>query len=692
MTTYSPLILLAALGVLCPAAMAAVDTSQWTCEACPYPKGSSGTVDAGVGAVSDESAKFGDYTGLRRKGAHPILGGTLSYRDAAGYYADLAATELGLDTRSLSAQSGHEGLFALRIGYDELPRTLTDAAVTPFIGSGGTVLTLPAGFPAGGTSTMPLAGAQPIDLGFKRKSFELAGKWIGVANWTYRVSLRRDVRDGTRPISVSSFAAALQAAAPIDQVTDQLEIGVAYAGRGLQAALAYQVSQFSNHAESLTWANPFQPVVAGATRGQLALAPANQLHQITGSAAYEILPNIRASADFAIGRMTQNAAYLAPTLTPALVAIAGALPAASLDGHVDTFNSSVRVTATPMDGVRVNASYMRDVRDNRTTVRAYPLVEADIYVEPAKRSNTPFSLTQDRVKISADYRGPNQLKLSAGIENDNRQRNYHEAVTTREATAWGRIGVRPHEIVSLDFKLTHAERKHSDYGVATWFGSLENPIMRKYNLAERQRDSAGLRADVTASEKIALGVVMDYANDVYGQSLVGLKMGRSVNLGVDGSWAVSEQIQLTAFAQQERIHSRQAGSQSLVAPDWAALNSDRFDILGIGLRFVAIVNKLDVGADLTLARSRSDIGIEAPADALPFPVAKTALGSVKLFATYKLQSELTLNAGLWYESYKTEDWRLDGVLPATVQNLLALGQQAPRYSVTVLRVALRYRF
>ena len=65
MRTYSSLFLLATLGVLSfPGAAFAVDTSNWKCESCPYPKGSTGTVEVGIGANSAESARFGDYTGL----------------------------------------------------------------------------------------------------------------------------------------------------------------------------------------------------------------------------------------------------------------------------------------------------------------------------------------------------------------------------------------------------------------------------------------------------------------------------------------------------------------------------------------------------------------------------------------------------------------------------------------------------
>ena len=78
MKIFSSPHLLAALGALgvATAASAQADTSQWKCASCPYPKGTSGSVDAGVGYVTDSSEKFGDYTGLDKKGAFLELGGT----------------------------------------------------------------------------------------------------------------------------------------------------------------------------------------------------------------------------------------------------------------------------------------------------------------------------------------------------------------------------------------------------------------------------------------------------------------------------------------------------------------------------------------------------------------------------------------------------------------------------------------
>ncbi len=696
MKSHTPVFLLAALGllsVLGPALAAPPDTSGWKCETCPYPKGTSGTVEAGVGNVSDDSSKFGDYTGLEKKGAFAVLGGNVSHR-GEGYWADLRASDLGLDTRSLFGRAGREGLYTLRLGYSEIPRWTTEGAATPFLGIGSDTLTLPAGvgFPAGTTAGMPLATTlRAVELGTQRQRYQLGGSFVGLDRWVFQVNLRRDVRDGTQAGTSSFFSTAAQLPFPVDQTTDQFEVSASYAAAQWQATLGYSLSQFRNGLESLTWDNPFPPVVAGADRGRLALAPDNRFQQFFGSAGWQITPMIRASADFAVGRMTQDEAFLPATINASIAGVP-ALPAASLDGRVNTYVGNLRVTATPLPGLRVVGSWSHDERDNRTGIASYPQVATDMFLATSLRSNTPFGFTLDRFKLGADYRGPGSWKFAGGIDHELRDRSFTEVVETRETTVWGRASVQALDNLMLAGKLSHSERDHSTYGVAIWFGAPENPLLRKFNLASRSRDSGGLRADITVSEQISVGLAADFANDDYDDSLVGLKQARSASLGADVAFNLSEATQITGYAHSERIRSRQDGSLAFAAPDWSGRVKDRFEMLGVGVRHAAIPDKLDIGADVSASRSRSDVAVATGVGEPAFPTQKVSLDSLRVYATYKLTERMSINGSLWHEEYDAQDWRVDGVLPATVPNLLTFGQQAPKYRVDVVRVALRYRF
>ena len=691
MRTSSPLFLLGALSAVAGSAVAGVDTSQWKCKSCPFEKtGSSGSVDVGAGYVSDDSAKFGNYTGLGEKGPFLVAGGAARYRGEDGLYGTVTAADLGLDVRSLAAEVGQEGRYALRFGYAEIPHRLSDSAMTPFLGNGGSVLTLPGGYPAATTAAMPLATTlQNVDIGFKRTRYDLGASVLNGENWSYRVDLRRDVRDGTQRTSGSFYTNGTHLVNPVDQVTDQLELSTSYTSRVWQATLAYHASLYRSGPEALTWTNAFLSAPIGNTSGQLAQAPSNQFHQIVASAGYEFSPTLRASAEIAFGRMSQDAAYLAATTNTGLVV--PALPAQSLQGRADTLNASLRLSAAPNDQLRLNASYTHDERDNQTPIASYPSVSTDMFVG-LPRSNQAYSFTQDKFRLSADYRGPGSLKTSVGADHDTRKRPQQEAETTREATLWGRIGFQPDAKVTVALKGAHAQRTASDYLSVASIVPPENPLLRKYNMADRKRDTAGLRADFAATENLSIGLGADVAYDDYTNSTIGLLDGRSASFGGDVSFALSDVTHLNFYAQAERITSRQAGSDAFAQPDWKGKNEDGVDLFGLGVKHAAMNGRLELGADLVFSRSRSDVTVETAASNPGFPQASTSLDMFKLRATYRLSDDMSLTGSYWYERYTSAEWMVDGVLPATISTLLAFGEQPPHYTVNVVQLALRYRF
>jgi MtrB/PioB family decaheme-associated outer membrane protein len=697
MSTFSPLFLLGALGALsavASAAVAQVDTSEWKCETCPYEKtGVSGAVGAGVGAVSDRAAGFGNASGLKRRGAYVAADADLRYGDGQGLYGDLRAdTSLG----SIQAELGQEGRYAGRWSYRVLPHFTSDTSSTPFLGAGSSVLTLPAGFAANSTAAMPLATSlRAVDLGTTRSRLEAAISVPTGPNWTHRLSVQHDLRDGTQRMAGSFFATSAQLIVPVDQTTDQIEISTRYVQTGLHLGLAYQASLFRNALGALTWANPFNLGAPGTSQGQLALAPDNQLHQVSGNAGFEFNRWLRASGDFAIGRMTQDAAYLAPTLNSDLARPDPAalnLPALSLNGRVDTFNGSVRLTAIPTDRLRVNFSYARDRRDNRTAILAYPAVQADLFLGAQPRRNVPFDTTQDRYKLHADYRGPGSLKGSAGIEQDDRQRNYQEVVTTAETTVWGRMGVNLRENLSTSLKLSHADRSISPYGRATWIDPRENPLLRKFNLAARTRDTLSFRADVGLGDKLSIGLNSDLSKDNYSRSTLGLTSGRASSVGADLSWLPNADTQLQVFAQADRLRGRQAGSQAYAAADWWGSTEDRSQVLGVAVKHQAMKGKLQLAAKLNISRSHSETAVDAVTVTPAFPSNNVATDSLKLQANYQLSNNWSVLGVLWHEHHQSTDWQLAAVLPGTVGNLLTLGEQPPQSRVSLLQVIARYKF
>ena len=72
--------------------------------------------------------------------------------------------------------------------------------------------------------------------------------------------------------------------------------------------------------------------------------------------------------------------------------------------------------------------------------------------------------------------------------------------------------------------------------------------------------------------------------------------------------------------------------------------------------------------------------------------ARNLVRAIGATAIWTVRDRLSVFGSYTYEHYDAQDWRYDGVAPATISNLLALGIQPPHYSLSVLRIGLRYRF
>lgn len=687
-----PLILLSLQTTNAAADVDSIDTSTWVCKYCAFEQGVSGTLDLGLGNVSEDSYKFGEYTGLNEKGVFLVGSAALRSRGADAAYWNMDATNLGLDSRSLSAEGGRQGTYKLLFNYEELPYYLSDSVATPFLGSGTGSLTLPSSWVRAGTTSgmTDLANSlHNVNLDTSRKRLGLGAALVSGTRWKYTVSVRHETREGTQRTAGNFFFSSAQLVMPVDSVTDQVDVSAAYTGKRLQARFAYYGSLFSNNDTALNWQNPYSAGVGGPDAGQIALPPDNQFHQIQASAGYQFTDGTRATADLAFGRMTQDQAFLAASVNPSIAV--PAQPRASLDGQVNTLNANLKLTSTLSQRLRLNAGYIYNDHDNRSPQDTYYWVSTD--TPPVdQRTNLPYSFTQSTLKINADYRATARTKAAVGFDSATHERTYQEVSKTRENTVWAKVSTRAPGNVEVTLKAAQAGRDISGYAALPWLSPAENPLLRKYNMAERTRVLGGLRVDLVGRETVSLGFGADYANDDYSESLVGLTESRNVTYSADASALLAKQTRLHVFLNREKIDSTQAGSAAAGYPDWTGQSKDMVDTAGIGVKHALINDKLDIGADYSVSHSRGEVSVDAGAAAPPFPDLIATLGSVKLYATYRLKGGISLHGAYWYEHYDSENWALDGVTPGTISNVLAFGEQSPSYYVNVVMLSLRYKF
>jgi MtrB/PioB family decaheme-associated outer membrane protein len=670
---------------------AGVDLSRWACEYCVFEQGASGEVELGAGYVSEDSFKFGEYNGLKEEGYYLIGDATARYRDEDADYVDLRARNLGLDSRSLDIEGGRQGKYRLFLNYNEIPHYISDSVQTPYRGNGGTTLSLPPGWvTAGSTAGMTelAASLQGVDLKTQRKRLGLGLALIPAKHWETGVSFRHEVRDGQKASAGSFFFSTAQLVEPVDYVTDEVEASATYSTGKWQTRLAYYGSFFSNNDSALTWQNAYNPIVAGADAGQRALPPDNQFHQLQLSSAYRLGGHTRLSGDIAVGRMEQDEDLLAATVNPNL---AVALPRTSADAKVDTLTANLKVNSAINRKLQLNAAWRYNDRDNKTPSEVFNWVTTDAFLA-APRRNLPYSFTDMSARLGADYRISRITRVSGGYDYTKKERTHQEVNDTTEDTFWAKVSVRARENLDLALKAAHADRSTSDYNPVAEIDPAQNPLLRKFNMADRERDTASVQASFIPHERVTIGLSLGYSQDEYTNSVLGLTKSRETDINADASLILTEATSLHVNAGRQLIKSRQVGSQTFSTPDWSAKNEDTYDSFGIGIRHQLIKDKLDVGADYVLSRSTGQVKVETGAPNAEFPDLRADLDSVKLYADYRLKDNLTLHAAYWYEHYNSKSWMLDGVDPATISSAISFGEDSPDYDVHAIMMSLRYRF
>ncbi len=678
------------------AAPASPDPSTWVCKKCPFPKGYDGSAELGAGYLSDDSAAFGDGTGLDEKGAYVVAGAEGKAITDSGYTLSYDLRNLGLDSREARIDGGKQGAYDFSVFYDRVPRRITDTAQTPFAGLGSSDLTLPSGWVTGGSTagmTQLDDSLRTVDVGFDRDRYgAAAGFWLG-KNVVFGVDYKHDERDGTRPMLGSFGSVSTQFLRPVSDSTDRLNATARYEGSRWFAQVGYYASIYNNDASKLRWENPFNAFVPGGEAGQMALEPDNDYQEISLSAGFHGLPwNTVIGFSAAAGEGTQDMKFLPYTINPNL--LTDALPGSSLDGKVKVNRADLTVSLRPIDRLRLRGAVAWDERKNETNQDFYTsIIHTDLFPVTDDRLNPVYSYERMRLTGSADFDIYHDLTVGVGGE----YRTIDRKGTTQEVKSedtqdgWGRVQYRPNGYLGFVLKGGIEERDPDKYDTSVAAGLGQNPLMRKYNLAYRYRSYGDFLANAAlGSLPLTLSANAFYGDDSYMQSDLGMISGLDRRYGVDLTWAVNDKVSAYAAAGREKISSKSRGSASFASADWRAEVDDDFQTYGGGVH-ARLADDLSLNLDYTYAKGQSDTTITG-VSAGAFPTVNSKLNTLKADFTYGLSKRTDIVFSYWHERLSSDDWAIQGVEPATLPTVLALGYDPNNYSVNYVTASVRYYF
>ena len=665
------------------------DTSDWKCAQCPFLQGAEGQVEAGIQYASGANASYGRYTGVDRSGAYVDAGGSGQLRRADGTYLDYDLESLGLPSRQGYVNAGQEGRYDLRVSYEGQPTRLYDTAVSPFQGRGDEVLGLPSNWvSAGSTSTMTQVGSSltPLDLGYDRDTISVQGKVFAGPAWTLFGEFERQEKSGTDLTSASFLTQAVQLPQPIDYVTNSVKAGTAWSGRSASVRLTYTGSWFDDDSDSLTFANPYLPIVPGSTQGQLAQPPGNNLQQLAATGNLQ-LPWWAMSLSFtaSLGRLLQNQAFLPISTLPG-----SGLPASgSLNGDVHLSHYALALAARPLPKLSVHGNATYDGRDDETTPITVTYIVTDTF--PGGTAVTP-RYGEDRVRLDggADYALLHWVRLGIGGEYQNTHYGPGQVLTyLQDIRSWGRASVNPTDSLTFTLKGGNGLRKTSSFDAAN-LPLSENPLVRSSNYAPREQTFYSLTEAWSPTSTVTWSVEGYFANDDYPLSPLGLRSEHERRISSTLTWAPHDSLSFYADAGYQSLYGLQYGYEGAAAAPWQIADRERFWNAGVGGKWVAS-QRWTFSLDGLHAPSYDTQDSALGGLAQSFPQNWSRLDSLHFTATYTRSAALQFHLRYSFEKYDMNDWAVDGVTPTTVSNLLGMGLQPYHHDVSLFALTARYR-
>ena len=690
-STLLPVLL---LGVQSPATEAQeTEPSIYKCKQCVKYTGWRGILDFGLGWVNDDSLRFGDYRGLEEQGFYAAIDGDIHYRNLQGRYFDLYATNLGYESREFDMRGGNTGLYELRFGWQEIPRYLGYGTQTPFLGVGSASLTLPDDWVKANTTL----GMSALDsnlvanrLKTKRKLIDAGGTVNFLSNWSFRVDYQRQKKEGTRTLGAGLYYSnATILPSPLDFTTDLFDTALSWQNKRAQVELAFISSKFKNGDSSLTWENPFrsQPEL---NVFRAALEPGNKFHEFSLSGVLAITPKIRLSGRAALGSMKQNDPFLPYTTNPKYSDLA--LPRTSLDGKIDTntYNVAGKLFARLNNKFSFTARGKWDERDNKTPVDSYTAVVTDL-LPTSPRFNRPYSYKRQKYSADVRYRAHRVIRLSAGGRQENLDRTLQAVERTKETTWWGEVKLNSSPYVQVRVLAESGDRDISDYLQPADGGPVDHPLMRKFNMADRDRNRYLVDFDFMINESLGINLNYFYAKSDYDKSAIGLQKSTDQSFTINLNYAVSSKVNFYAFATRDEIDATILNTTGGSSAPWDANTRDNMTTIGLGLSSV-IDDKSSVGFDFVSSDSDGKISVQTDANEDPFAPLKTNLVNAKLHYDREINEHWGYKLYVEFEKYRAKDWAIDGLGAGGINSVLTMGEQSPEYNIWYLRVQASYRF
>jgi len=690
-------------------------------------------IELGGGYSSENSFKFGEYSGLKNRDGFVVGNIYLQERDKSDStkYWKINGRNLGLESRSIRGDYGWQGKGGAFFSFNQTPHYRWDDAKTPFIIDSNTY-NLPFDWVPGRDTTEMTqlnSSLKPIGIATKREKYQFGANWNFNKQWSAKIQYYYEKKNGldvTSGIFGTSSGLGFSSILPrpVNQATNDVSAELSYNNLKSQFSVRYHLSHFDNNLYGLTWQNPYSLTPSAyPDSGRMSLEPDNQAHQVSLNFGHRLNNTTRLAGIFSYGWMLQNQNLLPYTVNPNLL-VGTQLPQKSLDAEANNIHGNLTFTSRPIKNSDIKARYIFTERDNQTPMSLYTILRNDSENQDnnpnsaLNRFNLPYGYRRHKLQFDAGYRLFSMTKLEAGYDFERYERDYAEVANTNEHTGRIKLTANPFHFLNARLEYAHSRRDGSAYRDNQLFIDSHtqdflttlpieqrfsnNPALRRFQYSDRVRNKMTAGFTIVPTDKITMGVTSYYTHDDYNATF-GLSQQERFSGTFDINYAFSDRLNVHSFYTQEYFLSKQNsfsfGNRLSAIPPlnqnnlWWLDNQDNVYTVGTGLNWIIIENKLDIELNYLFSKAVTDIDPKRTnPEAIPFPNINTDIHSLFVSSNYRLKENMRLRFSYRFESFQTKDFARDNVDPGTITQVISLGASSPDYRAHVAGVSMILNF
>jgi MtrB/PioB family decaheme-associated outer membrane protein len=731
------------------------------------------------------SSFFGTYRDLEDGFIFDFLCYTVNWTGKP-WFAEFTARNLMRGDERYAVTFGRRGRFDVTAGFDRTPRLYSREARS-VLEADGSRLRLPdqiqADFEAlddttdatyvtgdtAGTATLAedLVSATSLsDVGAGRQRAQVGASWRVGKAWTLRFDASSELKTGMRPLGTGSYqrtatgsgaahsvdrfrALGTELAFPLDERTDRAGAGFHFAHERFAVDFGLEATSFDNAHEAIRWDNPFRATDAasGTFRNRFATGlfdspPDNTSLSASLTGAVDLPARSRITLTLTQTNTTQDDPFSPWTLNSAIsdpnrpgvdVTDPRSLPGDNLDGDVTTTFGSLLFTARPIKPLQVTARYRRYDYANDSREFVWPGYAA--FGESAWRttivSGVPIEnhlqeYTRTGYGVDVTWRIVRPVAVTGTAGRESWDRVERSVESTDEDILGLSLLLDPADWLSVRAGWRTQEREFD----GAYDPELEDPDLRQFDQANRDRDAGSLQLQITPGDRVTVGLSYDARKDDYPDSPRGRHQFKGYTSGIDVTVVPTDRVSFYVLGGLDRGETDMRSTAKdddpdgagpattyLVENEWTSEITDETTEIGAGFTIKVVEDKLDLDAGVSRTEGTTEFENANPnpaprfkssrlqnSVAVPWPEITTEITSARVKVRYRLTRDMTVGLKWLYEDYDLDDFTWVPVRPylfnqvnlttglTEVRRYLFLDSTYGDYKGSVLSAILQYRF